>query len=99
MAHRDVNDLPRDKMEYADLPELLRRGTLWVQDAEKPGTWQQVVNKDSLPKFRAVMEDDYDACRSVKSALPYMPEFYWVPANSWRAKRMFRRLTTGWRKA
>lgn len=93
-----ANDLPPGPKAYADVPFLLKNGTLWVTDAQASRPWQQVT---TLPKFTRQGVDDYDACSSGIVVTPYLPQFYWVPSNVRGArflKRAHYRALAKWRK-
>lgn len=71
-----AHDLPPGPKAYADVPFLIRHGTLWVTDAWASRPWQQVTH---LPKFTRQGVDNYDACSSGIVVTPYLPQFYWIP--------------------
>jgi hypothetical protein len=82
-----AHDLPPGPKVFADVPFLVRNGTLWVTDAHATRPWQVV---DRLPKFTRQVVDDYDSCSTAVVVAPYLPQFYWVPRNA-RGARFLRR--------
>ena len=92
-AHRDFNDLASywgREVSFADLPYLLRTGRVWIQDVERPDLhpWREIRNLKEVPTFRRVDASTADSVAI--EALPFLPEFYFVPKN-WRGARFLRR--------
>ena len=71
----------------ADAAHLLRHGTLWLQDASKPGSWVQVTSSADLGVFRV---GDGSLVDGTVSVAPFLPELYFVPKN-WRGARAVQR--------
>ena len=85
------NDLPRGRFVNADVPNLLKHGKLWVGKAGYDPDWKEITSIRDLPKFKAVFGDSYDSCMSGWFISPFMPQFYWVPNNSFRGQKIYKK--------
>ena len=90
-AAKEFNDVFfYDVIGHAQLSHLLRNGQVWMQNAEKPGTWEQIKDVSQVPRFIegwGVTPDLVDYC----FVRPFMPEFYFIPKNA-RGGRLAKRL-------
>lgn len=85
-AHAVCNDLPADRERTSthDLAWMLDHGRVWIANAEaedEAREWVEVHSVEDLPAFKRAVHEDYDACTTTFSVCPYMPEFYWLPAD------------------
>jgi hypothetical protein len=92
-ALHDANDLPNGELASADLPNLLKCGSVWVGKAGTNPNWQQVNSVSDLPKFKATTLDNWDSCSTGVSVSPFMPQFFFAPRNS-RGFRTLKRVTS-----
>lgn len=77
-----AHDLPPGPVSYADLPHLLHWGRVWMQNAQRPGSWVEIRSVADVPTFRVEFQDDYDAVMTYIVVRPFMPEFYFVPTTA-----------------
>lgn len=83
-AHETCNDLPGDGAwtSVHDLAWMLDHGRVWLSNAEaETREWREIRSVEDLPTFKWGGHDDYAACTTTYSVCPYMPEFYWLPAD------------------
>ena len=83
-AHEVYHDLPGDGAwtSVHDLAWMLDHGRVWVANAEAEAQeWTEVHSVEDLPVFKGVIHEVWDSCAATYSVCPYMPEFYWRPAD------------------
>ncbi len=82
-ALEDFHDLPTPTSLSLSVQEATQHGRIWMQDARDPGRWQEIRRESELPEFSVIWQDDYDACTTYKSVIPFAPEFYFIPRCGW----------------
>lgn len=77
-ALEGCNDLPKIGVKLAkiDAQFALENATVYMQDVEKPNSWERLLDVEKLKDFRTYYPND------VIEVIPYMPEFYIVPDNT-----------------
>ncbi len=81
-ALEGFNDLPEDEgiVVKMELTTMLKSGVVYMADAENPH-WVRIFSEADVPHFSIEWRDNYEACTTTKVVLPFMPEFYFVPAH------------------
>lgn len=79
------------RVARADAGYLLKHGDLYFQPTTQADAWVKAGSLDDLRQFRRIVVDGslVDGTGYV-TALPFLPEFYYVP-RSWRGRRAVER--------